>query len=202
VNDHDRPLRSICRKAASPPGCRTLPFQHQNCRMPAASLTWLTRRESTPPGRRPARISNDDAWSFSRSPFQPEERSSRRSYLRDNSVRVEQFPRVELQYAACRQTLDPTGHGSRPVAPRRSPSAVRQSPAFLISRDASIGVAMGPRDQARRLSYGCAHRQSSASKAWFQRPSTRPMRRETVACGAKRKSLIDKNSSSSAGPIR
>jgi hypothetical protein len=45
-------------------------------------------------------------------------------------------------------------------------------------------------------------RASLASRAWFQRPLTRPMRRETVACGAKRKPLIDKNSSSSAGPIR
>jgi putative toxin-antitoxin system antitoxin component (TIGR02293 family) len=67
---------------------------------------------------------------------------------------VEQFPRVELQYAACRQTFGPKGRGSRPVAPRRSPPAVRQSPAFLIGRDASTGVAMGPRDQARRLSHG------------------------------------------------
>ena len=37
-------------------------------------------------------------------------------------------------------------------------------------------------------------------EAWFQRRSTRPMRRETAACGAKSKRLIDKNSSSSAGP--
>jgi len=49
---------------------------------------------------------------------------------------------------------------------------------------------------------GNLNAKSSASKAWSQRRLTRLMPQETVACGAKRKPSIGKNSSSSAGPIR
>jgi hypothetical protein len=48
-----------------------------------------------------------------------------------------------FQHVACRQAFGLSGGKVGSIAPRRAPSAIRQSPAFPASREASVGAAMG-----------------------------------------------------------